>query len=429
MIDLKLVREEPQIVRKNLERRHDAGVLELFDEFLAVDTKWRETKGAGDKLRAQRNKISQEINDARKQGRDIAELLTLAKTLPEQLASIEAELGALEAQHRALHLRIPNILDETVPFGKSDEENKPIRHWGEPIHPDFELKPHGEVAEGLGSDFTRSTKIAGAGFYFLKGDLALLNQALVRFAVDKLVGKGYLYTEPPLMMRREPYEGVTDLTDFEKVQYQVDGEDLKLIATAEHPLVAQYMGEELHPQTLPIKMVGYSMCFRKEIGSKGVDTKGLFRTHQFNKVEMVIFCKPEESARYHEELQANGEEIFQELGIPYRVVDVCTGDMGIVAAKKYDTEAWMARQQQYKEVQSCSNCTDYQSRRLGIRFQDKDGVHKFVHTLNNTAIATSRALVAILENNQQKDGSVLIPVALRPYMGGRVRMEPLAKQP
>lgn len=423
MIDLKVVREQPDRVRENLNRRGDAAIMEQFEKLLTADTQWRELKGQEDTIRSERNTISRQINEAKKAGTDASALLEAAKGIPAKLAQLEEQRKALEEQRRSLHLRVPNLLDDSVPQGKDDSENRPIRRWGEPKKPDFPLRTHGEIVEMLGGDFTRATKLSGAGFYFLRGNLALLNQALIQFAINHLVRKGYTFVEPPLMMRREPYEGVTDLSDFEKVQYQVEGEDLKLIATAEHPLVAQYMGEELRADELPIKLAGYSMCFRKEIGSHGVDTKGLFRTHQFNKVEQVIVCKPADSARYHEELLANGEELFQALDIPYEVVDVCTGDMGIVASKKYDTNAWMPRQQAYREVQSCSNCTDYQARRLNIRFQDKDG-YTFVHTLNNTAIATSRALVAILENNQQKDGSVLVPAVLRPYMGGKMRLEP-----
>lgn len=425
MIDIKLIREQTELVRDNLARRNNPEALALLDKFLTIDKEWRAIKGKGDELRARRNTLSSEINAAKKAGRSADSILIEAKEIPGRLTAVEEELKALETQQRTLHMRIPNLLDETVPKGADDSENEPIKNWGKPIKPKFELRPHSEVAEMLGSDFTRSAKISGAGFYFLRGDLALLNQALIRFSIDHLAKKGYTYTEPPLMMRREPYEGVTDLTDFENVQYQVEGEDLKLIATSEHPLVAQYMNEDIHPSELPIKMVGYSMCFRKEIGSKGVDTKGLFRTHQFNKVEQVIICKPEDSPILHEELLRNSEEIFEALEIPYRVVNVCTGDMGIVAAKKYDIEAWMARQEEYKEVCSCSNCTDWQARRLNIRYQDANGKLAVCHTLNNTAIATSRALVAILENNQHPDGSVTVPKVLVPYLHGKTLLQPL----
>jgi len=427
MIDPKLLREETARVKENYERRGpEAGA--LVDEFLAVDADWRALRGQEDALRAQRNKVSLAVSDAKKAGADATALLAEAKAIPAQLATLEAERKALEEKQKLLLLRMPNLLDDAVPEGADDTENKPIKFWGKEIkdhYGRFERKPHGEVAESLGSDFTRSAKISGAGFYFLRGDLALLNRALIEFAIQHLTKKGYVYTEPPLMMRTEPYAGVTSLSDFEDVQYAVEGEDLKMIATAEHPLVAQFMDEELSHKDLPIKLVGYSMCFRKEIGSKGVDTKGLFRTHQFNKVEQVIICAPEDSEALHQELLKNTEELFEALELPYRVVDVCTGDMGIVAARKYDIEGWMARQGDYKELASCSNCTEWQSRRLGIRYQDK-GSLRYVHTLNNTAIATSRALVAILENYQQLDGTVLVPKVLVPLMGGKTVLTPVA---
>ncbi len=424
MIDLKLVREQAELVRENYARRHDPTIIATLDEFLTVDAAWRRARGEEDELRSRRNKVSAAINEAKKAGGDATAALAEAKAIPQRLAALEEERKTLEVRHRALHLALPNLLHDSVPIGASDAENKPIRHWGEVKQPDFPLKPHGEIAEGLGSDFTRSAKISGAGFYFLRGELALLNRALIEFAIQHLVKKGYTYTEPPLLMRRAPYEGVTSLGDFETVQYAVEGEDLKLIATAEHPLVAQFMDEDLSPSQLPQKLVGYSMCFRKEIGSKGVDTKGLFRTHQFNKVEQVIICRPEDADALHEELQRNGEELFEALKIPYRVVDVCTGDMGIVASRKYDTEAWMPRAGEYREVCSASNCTDWQARRLNIRYQDADSV-RFAYTLNNTAFATSRVLVAILENYQQADGSVVVPDALRPLMGGTSVLRPV----
>ncbi len=419
MLDIRLLREETEAVRTNLGRRNDPGTIALLDEFLRLDRRWRDLKGRSDELRSRRNRVSQAINEAKKSGKDATELLSEAKAIPHELAELEKHLKTVEEERRITHLKIPNLLDDAVPVGKDDTENKSIKTWGEAQQPPFALKPHGEIAEGLGSDFDRATKIAGAGFYFLRGDVALLNQALIQFAIQHLVHKGYLYTEPPLMMRRDAYEGVISLADFASVQYKTEDEDLYLIATSEHPLVAQYMGETLDRAQFPIRLVGYSMCFRKEIGSRGVDTKGLFRTHQFNKVEQVVICKPSESETMHQELLRNTEELMQALGLAYRVVDVCTGDMGIVASRKYDIEAWMPRSGEYKEVASCSNCTDYQSRRLGVSYQDEHGGTTLCHTLNNTAIATSRVLVAILENYQQEDGSVVVPKVLVPFMMGK----------
>ncbi|PIO04586.1 serine--tRNA ligase, partial [Candidatus Woesearchaeota archaeon CG08_land_8_20_14_0_20_43_7] len=325
-----------------------------------------------------------------------------------------------KAEIDVLLKRIPNLMHESVPYGKDDSENQEIRKEGAPRAPDFQLKNHVQLIEDLGAgDFERATKIAGHGFYFLKGDLAFLNQSLLRFTIDFMAARGYLFTEPPLMMERKPYEGVTDLSDFENVMYKIEGEDRYMIATSEHPLVAQYMDETIDETELPIKLVGYSMCFRKEVGSRGIDTKGLFRTHQFNKVEQIILCRPEDSWRLHEEILANSEDLFKALELPYRIVNICTGDLGIVAAKKYDLEVWMPRQNGYKEACSASNCTDYQARRLNIKCGKEGGDKRVLHTLNNTAIATSRVLVAILENYQNQDGTVTIPKVLRPYMGGK----------
>ncbi|MEM4366151.1 MAG: serine--tRNA ligase, partial [Candidatus Woesearchaeota archaeon] len=288
-----------------------------------------------------------------------------------------------------------------------------------PKKPDFELKSHGELLEqwALG-DFRRGAKISGAGFQFIKGKIALLDLALQQFAIQKLLKKGYTFVMPPMMMRRKPYEGVVSIADFENVMYKIEGEDLYAIATSEHPLVAQFLDEVLDERELPIRLCGLSACFRKEIGSHGVDTRGLFRVHQFNKVEQVIISKPEESWHLHEEMQRNAEELFESLEIPFRVVNCCTGDLGMVAAKRYDIEAWFPRQGKYAEVTSASNCTDYQAVGLNIRYQHgKEQKRDYVHTLNATAIATGRAIVAILENFQEKDGSVSVPKVLQKFTG------------
>ena len=282
------------------------------------------------------------------------------------------------------------------------------------------MKPHGELLQELGlADFEKAAEVSGHGFYYLMGDIARLEMALVNFAVDSLAKKGYTLVEPPLMLRRKPYEGVTDLKDFETMMYKVDGEDLLLIATSEHPIAAMLMNETLDEKKLPIKFAGYSPCFRKELGSHSIDTKGLFRVHHFNKVEQFIFCKPEDSWKFHDELLSNGEELFQQLKIPYRVVNICTGDIGIVAAKKYDIEAWFPRENLYREVISCSNCTSYQATRLNIKYR-KGEEKEHVHTLNSTAIATGRAIRAIVENYQQKDGTIKVPTVLQKYMGKKV---------
>jgi seryl-tRNA synthetase len=425
MLDIKLLRENPELIKKDLERRKDKEKLKLLDSILKIDSEWRKLKHEEDQLRKQRNALSQSINDAKKSGIDPKEILNEAKKIPEKIKNSEDKRKELEEQIKKGLYSLPNIMHESVPYGKDDSENVELKKVGKPAKNSFELVSHQEVAEKLGvADFERSAKISGAGFYFLKGDLALLNQAIIRFAIDQLVRKGYTYVEPPLMMNRDAYATGVSLEDFENVMYKIDGEDKFMIATAEHPLLAQFMNETLEEEQLPIRMVGYSMCFRREIGSRGVDSKGFFRTHQFNKVEQIIVCKPEDSWKLHEELQLNAEELYEKLELPMRVVNICTGDLGYFAAKKFDIETWMPRTKEYKETGSNSNYTDYHARRANIRYHvKKDNSYMHVHTLNNTALATSRILVAIIENYQNKDGTITIPKVLRPYMYGKEKIE------
>ncbi|MFH1072738.1 MAG: serine--tRNA ligase [Nanoarchaeota archaeon] len=428
MFDIQLIRDNYDLVQKNLKRRRDDAVIKKLHSVKVKDDEWRKLKSEVDVLRQRRNQLSAEINSLKKEGKPVTKILAEAKHIPDKIKNAEEKLVQLEKEVREGLMRLPNLLDEEVPYGVDSEDNAEVRKWGTPKKFDFELKPHGELMEFLGiGDFERSAKVAGAGFYYLKGGLAMLNMALVKFAIDFMVKKGYLYTEPPLMLKRVAYEGVTDLADFENVMYKIEGEDLYLIATSEHPLVSQFMNEVIEEEKLPIKLAGYSMCFRREIGSRGVDTKGLFRTHQFNKVEQIIFCTPEQSKQLHEEITKNAEEIYKLLEIPYRIVNICTGDIGIVAAKKYDLEAWFPRQNKYGEVGSSSNCTDYQARRLNVKCVDRKGERRILHTLNNTAIATSRCMVAILENYQNKDSTVTVPKALIPYMNGMKKIEAVKK--
>jgi len=318
-------------------------------------------------------------------------------------------------------LRIPNLLHETVPVGKSDGDNVEIRRWGDVPKFTFQVKDHIDLASNLDIvDIERAGKIAGARFFYLKRELVLLDLALINFALEEMLKKGYAPIEPPFFMRRKAYEGAVALSDFEDVLYKVENEDLYLIATSEHPMAAMFMDEVLKAEDLPLKLAGFSTNFRKEAGAHGKDTRGIFRTHQFNKVEQFVFCRPEDSWKIHEQLIRNAEELVQKLGLAYRVVNVCTGDMGTVAAKRYDVEAWMPAQNAYREMISCSNDTDYQARRLNIKYREKEGEAPkgFVHTLNSTALATGRTMVAIIENYQQEDGSVVIPEVLRKYMGG-----------
>ncbi|MFA5348434.1 MAG: serine--tRNA ligase [Methanoregula sp.] len=422
MLDIRFVRAFPDRVRADLKKRGDSEKLGWVDDLLSNDVRVRELKIETDALRQRRNTIAREINAARKGGQDATVLMAEAAGLPGKIRDNEAEQERIAGVIRACLMRLPNILHESVPVGKDDSENIEIRREGRIRAFDFELKNHGQLATEQGwADFERATKISGAGFYFLKGSLALLDLALQRFAIDLLAEKGYTPVIPPYMINRASYEGVTDLGDFEKVMYKIDGDDAYLIATSEHPIGAMYKDEIFETRELPLRLAGISPCFRREIGAHGLDTKGLFRVHQFTKVEQFVFCRPENSWQIHEELLSNAEEIFRKLEIPYRVVNICTGDIGTVAAKKYDIEAWMPRENTYKEVVSCSNCTSYQAVRLNIKVRD---MHEFeskqhVHTLNSTAIATSRVMRAILENFQDKDGRVEIPGILRPYMSDK----------
>ncbi|MFO7618718.1 MAG: serine--tRNA ligase [Thermoplasmata archaeon] len=421
MLDIKLVRDSPDIVRQNLGKRNDNAKMEMLEELIQKDLQWRRSLEKANTLKAERNALSKKIAETKKAGGDAAELLARSAQIPEDIAALDKETQALKSRVDEILMRLPNLLHDSVPVGADDSNNVVVRTWGKPREVDFELKSHGDLAESAGlADFDRATRIAGSGFNYLKGDLARLDLALVNYAVNFLVEKEFMVIEPPFMMRRSAYEGVTDLGDFEQVMYKIEGEDLYLIATSEHPMAAMFMGEIIDEDLLPLKFVGFSPCFRREIGAHGVDTRGLFRMHQFNKVEQFVFCRPDDSWAMHEELQANTEAMFQNLGLPYRVVNVCTGDIGTLAAKKYDIEVWFPRQGRFGEVTSCSNDTDYQARRLNIRCGKHGSDKKSVpHTLNNTAIATSRTMVAILENCQNADGTVTVPKVLRPYMGGK----------
>ncbi|MBI2208470.1 serine--tRNA ligase [Candidatus Woesearchaeota archaeon] len=418
MLDIRFIRENPDIVRKDLKKRNDQEKLKWIDALIKKDEQYRALLQKEQELRHKRNLITQEINELKKQGKDIKAKVKEASELPEKVKEITSKVDELRLEISNYLMRIPNILHDSVPIGKDDTDNKTVKKWGEIRKPGIELKDHGSLIESLGlGDFDKAAKVSGRGFYYLFNELALMELALQRFTVDMLMKKGFVLTQVPLMLRRKPYEGVTDLKDFETMMYKIENEDLYLIATSEHAIAVLCSNRVFNEEELPRKYVGVSPCFRKEIGSHGVDEKGLFRVHQFNKVEQFVFCKPEESWKMHEELIKNAEEIFQKLKLPYRIVSVCTGDIGIVAAKKYDLEAYMPREKAYKEVVSCSNCTAYQAARLNIKYQ-KGSEKEYVHTLNSTAIATSRALRAILENYQQKDGSIKVPAVLVPYMNG-----------
>ncbi len=419
MPTIKFIRESPDTVKKDLKKRNDTEKLKWIDIILKKDGQYRDLLQEEQELRHKRNLITDEINQLRKQGKDIKEKVREAKELPEKVNRLTEEVEKLKAEIDSYLMRIPNVLHDSVPVGKDSSENAVVRKFGELKKFDFELKSHGELIEKQGmADFDNAARVSGKGFYYLLGDLALMELALQKFAIDSLVKKGFIFSEVPLMLRRKPYEGVTDLADFETMMYKIQDEDLYLIATSEHPIGARFQDHVFDEKELPLKFVGVSPCFRKEIGSHGVDEKGLFRVHQFNKVEQFVFCKPEDSWKIHEELIANSEDLFKKLKLPYRIVNICTGDIGTVAAKKYDLEVYMPREKGYKEAVSCSNCTSYQAERLNVKYA-KGQEKEYAHTLNSTAIATSRALRAIIENYQQKDGTVKVPAVLVPYMDGR----------
>ena len=426
MLDIRLIRENPDAVRANLARRRAPEKLEHLERVLAKDVEWRRDLQELQDLRHRRNAVSREIGKAVKEDRKgdaFERLLAEAKYLPDQIKTTEARVDALRAEVDDGFLRLPNLLHDSVPDGAGPEDNVEIRRWGDPKVPAFPMKSHGELAEALGiADFERARKVAGAGFVYLMGDLVRLDQALIAFALDLLVKRGYTPVFPPFILRRSAYQGVVDLKDFQDVMYKIEGEDAYLIATSEHALVAMYQDEILDEARLPLRYCGVATQFRKEIGAHGVDTKGLFRMHQFNKVEQVIFARPEDSWTLHEELRANLEAVFEALGIPHRTIVLCSADTGNVMAKTYDVEAWFPRQNAYREVGSCSNAIDFQARRLGIRVGKAGGEKRLVHTLNSTAVATSRAMTAILENFQNEDGTVTVPKVLRPFMGGVERI-------
>jgi seryl-tRNA synthetase len=420
MLDIKLIRENPDLVRVNLEKRGNPENITMLDALIALDKQWRINLTRLNDLRHVRKTVTVEIAQLKKTGQDAQDQLGKAKEIDVQITFIEKQVVQQEEQERNLLLCLPNMLDHTVPLGEDEHDNVQVKTWGPLPTFNFQIKNHIDIANALGIvDMERAGKISGARFFFLKNQLALLDLALTSFAMHELSKKGYVAIAPPFMMNKTAYEGVTALADFADVLYKIEGEDLYMIATSEHPMAAMYMTEVIKEQDLPLKLAGFSTCFRKEAGAHGKDTRGIFRTHQFNKIEQFIFCKPEDSVRIHEELLATAEDLLQKLELPYRVVNVCTGDIGTVAAKKYDIEVWMPAQNDYREVVSCSNCTDYQARRLGIRYREKEGAPPkgFLHTLNSTAIATGRTMVALLENNQNEDGSINVPKVLQKYMG------------
>ena len=425
MLDINIFREHADDIRADHDRRglpHDA-----IDEVISLDEQWRKARYDADQLRKARNEAARGIAEAKKSGNSAA-----AETIMAEVADIGARIDELAelsddclTRRDSLRMRIPNILHADVPIGEDDQKNTLQSMHGEKTELGFEPRNHNDLIEMNGwVDQSRGAKVAGSRFYFLQGDLARLEMALQQYGADFLMSRGYTLVQPPLMMNREAYEGVTDLGDFETVMYGIEPDKYYLIATSEHPLTAMRMDEIIEPSELPVKLVGVSACFRREVGAHGLSDRGIWRVHQFTKVEQIVICHPDNSWEHHEELLSNAVDMWDSLGLHYRVVNICTGDMGTVAARKYDLEAWLPGAGGYKEVVSCSNCTDYQANRLRMRYRTTEG-NEAVHTLNSTAIATSRALVAIMEQNQMEDGRVNVPDVLRSYMGGQEVLEAL----
>jgi len=419
LLDVKVLREDPKTVVHNLERRGDLKKIPLVDEAVKADEEWRRFKTEVDGLRHKQNTLTSQIAAMKRNGEGIEEKLMEVKNIPEEIRELESKSAERYARLNNILMSLPNLLHESVPDGRDETQSVVVRSVGKKPRFDFGPRHHIDLLTDLGMvDMERAAKVAGARFFFLKGDAVKLEHAIMQYALDFLREGGYVAVEPPFMLNRSAYEGVVNLDDFGPVIYKIEGEDLHLIATSEHPLVSMHKDEILDGSELPVKYCGFSPCFRVEAGAHGKDTKGIFRVHQFYKVEQVVFCKPEESWKLHEELVSNVERIYQALKIPYRVVALCSGDTGFMSAKTFDLEAWLPGQQNYREMASASNITDFQSRRLLIRYRDKqNSPTTLVHTLNSTAVVT-RTLVALVENFQKKDGSVKIPEALLPYMGG-----------
>jgi len=415
MLDIKMIRENPENIRKMLKDRDVQFDLDLL---LELDRKRREMIISTDNLRKKKNEMSVKISETKKMGNEATPIIQEMQVVSKELTNLEEVQNKTESEYSKLALTIPNVLHESVPCG-DDSANKEIRKWGAAPQFDFEVKDHIDISESLNLlELERAAKTAGARFYYLKGDLVMLNQALIKFGLDFLSEKGYTMFQPPYMINRKSMEGAVILDDFEDVIYKVEDQDLYLIGTSEHAMVSMYSDEILDGNSLPARYAAISPCFRKEAGAHGKDQKGIFRVHQFEKIEQFVFSKPEDSWKAHENMIAITEEFFQKLEIPHRVVLLSSGDMGKISAKTYDLEVWMASQNAYREAVSCSNCLDYQSRRLKIRFRDKTNEDtQYIHTLNSTLVATERTMVTIMENFQTKDGHVNIPNVLQKYMG------------
>ena len=426
MLDIKFVRENPDLVKENIKKKFQDHKLELVDQVIELDKKYREFQLEGDTLRMDRNSLSKEIGNLMRQGKKEEAEATKAKVneINSKLENIEKETEEYSNKIKEIMMRIPNIIHDSVPIGKDDNENVEIQKYGEPVVPNYEIPYHTEIMEKLaGIDLESARRVAGNGFYYLIGDIARLHSAVISYARDFMINKGFTYCIPPFMIRSDVVTGVMSFEEMDAMMYKIEGEDLYLIGTSEHSMIGKFKGQILPKAELPYTMTSYSPCFRKEKGAHGIEERGVYRIHQFEKQEMIVVCEPEESYEWYDKMWSYTVELFRSLDIPVRTLECCSGDLADLKAKSCDVEAWSPRQQKYFEVGSCSNLTDAQSRRLGIRVKGEKQNY-FAHTLNNTVVAPPRMLIAFLENNYNEDGSINIPVALRPYMGGIEKIEP-----
>ena len=427
MIDIKFLRENPEIVKQNIRNKFQDSKLPLVDEVIELDQKSRAAKKEADELRSQRNKNSKEIGAlmAKGQREEAEKVKALVTAQAERLAELEALEAELSEKVKTIMMTIPNIIDPSVPIGKDDSENVEVKRYGEAYTPDFEVPYHTEIMERFaGIDLESARKVAGNGFYYLMGDIARLHSAVISYARDFMIDRGFTYCVPPFMIRSEVVTGVMSFAEMDAMMYKIEGEDLYLIGTSEHSMIGKFIDTMNKEEELPYTLTSYSPCFRKEKGAHGIEERGVYRIHQFEKQEMIVVCKPEESPQWFDKLWQNTVDLFVSLDIPVRTLECCSGDLADLKVKSVDVEAWSPRQQKYFEVGSCSNLGDAQARRLKIRVNSKENGKYFAHTLNNTVVAPPRMLIAFLENNLNADGSVNIPVALRPYMGGTEKLVP-----
>ena len=425
MIDLKFLRENPDVVKQNIKNKFQDSKLPLVDEVIELDKQYRAFKQEADNLRADRNKLSKQIGALMAQGkRDEAnEVKTQVSNAAKRLAELETLEEEYAEKVKRIMMVIPNIIDPSVPIGKDDSENVEVQRYGEPVVPDFEIPYHTEIMEKLaGIDLDSARRVAGNGFYYLMGDIARLHSSIISYARDFMIDRGFTYCIPPFMIRSEVVTGVMSFAEMEAMMYKIEGEDLYLIGTSEHSMIGKFIDTIVPEETLPQTLTSYSPCFRKEKGAHGIEERGVYRIHQFEKQEMIVVCKPEESPMWFDKLWQNTVDLFRTLDIPVRTLECCSGDLADLKVKSIDVEAWSPRQKKYFEVGSCSNLGDAQARRLKIRVNGKDGKY-FAHTLNNTVVAPPRMLIAFLENNMNADGSINIPKALQPYMGGKTKIE------